>query len=155
MTRRGWPNCSTSASWVWSTMNSALIAKMPATTSTAATTMRSRRSIITSSLTAAQGRHGRRRRLRRLPGAGDRRGSPSGGPLRRHARGSAGASECRQRQIGKHAALALGGLVDDHLIAVLEHLLHGLEVETLEGDVLRRLEGLVDGGETTCVALGA
>src|SRR5271165_6323164 len=138
-------------------MNSALIAKMPATTSTTAMTMRSRRSIITSSLTAAQRRHGGRHRLqcRRLRCTSRRRGTPGGVPLCRRARRSVGAAERGQRQIGKDAAAALGGFVDDDLVAVLQDLFHGLEVEPLESDVLRRLEGLVDRGKAVGVALGA
>src|SRR5215831_19733740 len=134
-------------------MKRALIAKMPATTSATAMTTRRRRSTITSSLTAAQRRDGgSRRRTRR--GLGRRR-APGGVALDRRARGAVATAQRGERQIGQHAAPAFGGLVDDHLGAVLEHLFHGLEVEPLESDLLRRLEGVVDRGEATGVTLGA
>src|ERR1700751_1311499 len=138
-------------------MNSALIAKMPARTSTAAMIMRSRRSTITSSLTAAQGRHGRRHRLqcRGLRRAVGWRGAAGGIPGGRRTRRTAGTAEGGQRQIGKHAAAALGGFVDNDFVAVLQDLFHGLEVEPLESDVLRRLKDVIDRGETVGVALGA
>src|SRR5215831_10592353 len=127
-------------------MNSAFIATMPATTSTTAIARRRRRSTITSSLTPAQRRQGRRRRLRRrrLSGAGDRRGRSCGAPLSRCTGGSACARECRQWQKGKDTALVLRGPVDDHFVAVLQHLFHGFEVEALDGDVLRCLERTIN-----------
>src|SRR6516165_1118623 len=157
MTRRGWPNCSTSACWVWSTMNSALIARIPATTSTTPRTMGSRRSTITSSLTATQWWSGRRHRLqrRRLPGCRTWGSTPRGGPLGRSARSAGAATESRQWQIRKNAAGALSGFVDDDLVAVLQHLFHGFQIKPLQRDVLRRFECLVDRGKTRGVALGA
>src|SRR6266513_4108395 len=154
ITRRGWPNCSTKAISVWSTMNSELIMKTPATTSRIATTVRMRRFTIPSSLTPAQRRGGGRRRLprtgRRRPGAGSRRVARW-----RCARCPLAVAEGGQRQIGKHAVPALRGFVDDHLVAVLEDLLHRLEVEPLHRDILRRLEGVVDRQETIGIALRA
>src|SRR6267154_2142176 len=147
MTRRGSPNCSTSASSVWSTMNSELIAKTPTATSTTATTVRIRRFTTPSLLTAAQGWDGGCRRLWRR-----RRRCPRG---RRRARCSTDAAQGGQRQVGKHPVSALGGFVDDHFVAALQDLLHGLEIEALESDILRYLEGAIDRGETIGVALGA
>src|SRR5712671_590640 len=147
MTRRGSPNCSTSASSVWSTMSSELIVKTPTATSTTATTVRIRRLTTPSLLTAAQGWDGGCRRLWRR-----RRRCPRGG---RRARRSTDAAQGGQRQVGKHPVSALGGFVDDHFVAALQDLLHGLEIEALESDILRYLEGAIDRGETIGVALGA
>src|SRR5271166_148041 len=149
MTSRTSPRRSTSASSVCSTMNSALIAKMPTTTRATAMIVRSRRFTIPSSLTTAQRRDGGHRRLRRRRLAG-------GGPGRgRCTRRSGAAAQGGQRQIGKHAVPALGRFVDDYFIAVLKDLLHGLEIQPLEGHVLRHLEGAIDRGETIGITLSA
>src|ERR1700738_707594 len=156
MTSRTSPSRSTSASSVCSTMKSELIAKTPATTSPTAMMVRSRRFTIPSLLTAAQGRDGGHRRLRRAGGGrcGPRR-APRGAPWGRSACRCAVATEGGQRQIRKHAVPAFGGFVNDHLVAVLEHLLHRLEVEPLDRNVLRRLERAIDRDETIGIALGA
>src|SRR5215471_16150963 len=156
MTRRGCPNCSTKAIWVWSTMNSELIMNMPAITSATAAAVRVRRFTTLSSLPAAQGRHGGGRRwhsaaaCRRRPGTASRRIAGT-----RRARLSLAVPQGRQRQIRQHPAAAFRGSVDDHLVAVFEDLLHRLKVEPLQRDILRRLEGFVDRGETIGVTLGA
>src|SRR5580693_10658752 len=146
MTRRGWPSCRTSASSVWSTMNSELIAKTPATA-------RIRRFTIPSSL-PPQRWHGSRWRLRPAGGRPARgRAVPRSASRRRHI--SRPGTEGRERQIGEDPVPALGGFVDDHLVAVLQDLFHRLQVEALLCDILRDLEGLVDREETIGIALRA
>src|SRR5271168_1866972 len=153
MTRRGWPNCRTSDSSVWSTINSELIAKMPATISTRATTARIRRFTIPSSL-PPQRRHDSRRRLRPTGGRPTHsRAVPRSASRRRHI-GRPGA-EGRERQIRQDAAAALGRFVDDYLVAVLQDLFHRLQIEALLRDILRNLEGVVDREKAIGVALGA
>src|SRR5271163_206440 len=153
MTRRGWPNCRTSASSVWSTINSELIAKMPATISTRAATARIRRFTIPSSL-PPQRRHDSRRRLRPAGGRPPpSQAVPRSASRRRHI-GRPGA-EGRERQIRQDAAAALGRFVDDYLVAVLQDLFHRLQIEALLRDILRNLEGVVDREETIGVTLRA
>src|SRR5205823_4164938 len=153
MTRRGWPNCRSSASSVWSTINNELIAKMPATISTTATTARIRR-FTNPSLLPPQGWHGKRRRRRP---AGGRAARPCAAPRsagRRRYISRSGA-EGRKRQIRQDPVPALGRFVDDYLVAVLQDLFHRFQVKALERDVLSRLEGVVDREETIGVALRA
>jgi hypothetical protein len=45
--------------------------------------------------------------------------------------------------------------VDDHFVAVLQHLLHGLEIETLGSNVLRGFEGSVHRHKARGIALRA
>src|ERR1700730_5241057 len=153
MTRRGWPNCRTSASSVCPTKNSHLIARTPATMSTTATTARIRRFTVPSSL-PPQRRHSQRRRLRR---AGGRAAPPRAAPRsasRRRCIARPG-PESRKRQIRQDPVPALGRFVDDHLVAVLQDLFHRFQVEALERDFVSRLEGVVDREETIGVALRA
>src|SRR5215469_13012691 len=151
MTRRGWPNCRTSASSVWSTMKSGEVegstTRIPRTIRTIATGMRTRRFTTASSLTPQWGDGGGRGRPAR---AGPRRVG-----WRRCGSASIRAAERRQRQIRKDAALALGRFVDDHLVAVLQDLFHRFEVEALLRHILGRLEGVVDREEPIRVALRA
>src|SRR5438132_13332871 len=153
MTLLGSPNCSTSACSVWSTMNNALVKAKPATTRTTARTTSRRRSILISSLPAAQGRDGGCRR--RLSRAGSWRRCSRRTPLGRSTANRVAAAQGRQRQIGEHAGPALGGFVDDHLVAALQDLFHGFEVEPFEGDVPRCRKGAIDRVEAIGIALGA
>src|SRR5215468_3038091 len=151
MTRRGWPNCRTSACSVWSTIKSGevegITTRIPRTIRTIATGMRRRRFTTPSSLTP-QWRHGGRR------GRAARAGCRSVG-WRRRGRISIRAAERRQRQIREDATLALRRFVDDHLVAVLQDLFHRLQVEALLRHILGRLEGVVDREEPIRVALRA
>src|ERR1700724_92578 len=122
MTLLGSPNCSTSACSVWSTMNNALVKAKPATTRTTARTTSRRRSIL--NLLIA-GRAGAGRSRGRLSGAGTGPRGPRRTPLGRSPASRVAAAQGRQRQIGEHAGPALGGFVDDHLVAALQDPFHG------------------------------
>src|SRR3984893_9914711 len=133
-------------------MNSALVKARPATTRTTARTRSRRRSILISSLPAAEGRDGRGGRG--LPRAGGWRRCSRRTPLSRSTASRLAAAPGRQRQIGEHTGSAFGGFVDDHLMAVPQHLFHGFEVEPFEGDVPRCRKGAIDRVEAIGIALG-
>src|ERR1700730_7017211 len=133
-------------------MNSALVKARPATTRTTARTRSRRRSILISSLPAAEGRDGRGGRG--LPRAGGWRRCSRRTPLSRSTASRLAAAPGRQRQIGEHTGSAFGGFVDDHLMAVPQHLFHGFEVEPFEGDVPRCSKGAIDRVEAIGIALG-
>src|SRR5215472_16582422 len=126
-------------------MKRELIANIPPTTSTTAATRRMRRFTTASLLLTLQGWHGRSGRLRSA-------WSRAVAPGRRRARTLAPA-QGGQREVRQDTTLALRRFVDDHLVTVLEDLLHRFEVEPLQCDIFSRLEGVVDRDETIGIAL--
>src|SRR5439155_2113553 len=134
-------------------MNRAFVKASPAMTRSTARTKSRRRSILISLLPAAEGRNGGS--CRGLPRAAGWRRCSRSAPVGRGPPGRVGTPKGGQRQVGENAGAAFGGFVDDHLVAALQDLFHGFEVEPFEGDVLRCLEGGIDRVEAVGIALGA